>query len=230
MWTPLIPFTKALNMLEKDHGEILSRKRRLRERRECHLHPHQHHHGDTCCRRMPIMQCAQCFSTTGLEEISAAEAILNQSSRISYKDSSCNSCSSNSSNRCQGSASSTRRPKINILDHQKPLHDVAPWPAVIHQAGLEWQAQLLEHLGHNNLNIGDSLSSAQGLPRHPIARIGCDKGGNPFDNSVVVLNRWQRRFSRFLSWITCRAVDETHPSALHVFTSQLQGYMNLGAK
>ena len=33
MWTPLIPFTKALNMLERDHGEILSRKRRVRERR-----------------------------------------------------------------------------------------------------------------------------------------------------------------------------------------------------
>ena len=39
--TLMISFSQ---LLEKDHGEILSRKRRVRERRECHLHPHQHHH------------------------------------------------------------------------------------------------------------------------------------------------------------------------------------------
>ena len=34
------------------------------------------------------------------------------------------------------------------------------------------------------------MSWILGLPRHPIARIGCDKEGNPFDNSVIVMDEF----------------------------------------
>ena len=47
MWTSMIPFSK---MLEKDHGEILSQKRRVEGSRapECDLHQH---------RAWPLLLC-----------------------------------------------------------------------------------------------------------------------------------------------------------------------------